>query len=78
MNFQDAFNFILTALVGLLTWLGKVMWDDNQHTKVDLAVLREEIANHRVHKDDLKDLSSAIFAKLDRIEDKIDRKADKQ
>lgn len=53
------------------------MWDDLQHQKRGLTNLREEVANERVHKNDLQHMTDAIFRKLDRIEDKLDSKQDK-
>ena len=77
MGLQELFAYVLGGIVAVLSWIGKNMWDDLQHQKRGLTNLREEIANNRVHKNDLKDLSEAIFRKLDRIEDKLDSKQDK-
>ncbi len=77
MDFQTAFNFVLGSLTGVLGWLARTLWDAVQTLKSDLAQLREEIATDRVHKDDFKSVADAIFRKLDRIEDKLDGKADK-
>ena len=77
MGLQELFDYVLGGIVAVISWIGKNMWDDLQHQKRGLANLREEIANNRVHKNDLKDLSEAIFRKLDRIEDKLDSKQDK-
>ena len=77
MNPQEIFNYVVTSFAGLITWLFHTLWGDVQSTKAALGKFKEEIAKHRVHKDDLKDLSEAIFRKLDRIEDKLDSKQDK-
>jgi len=76
-NYQWLINSAFTALSTLFGWLARQLWDAVGVLKKDLSSLREEIANDRVHKSDFKDLSDAIFRKLDRIEDKLDGKADK-
>ena len=76
-NYQWLVNAGFTALSTLFGWLARQLWDAVSVLKKDLSSLREEIANERVHKMDFKDLSDAIFRKLDRIEDKLDGKADK-
>lgn len=80
MNPEEVQWLINTGFVvisSILGWLGRQLWDAVGSLKKDLSKLREEIANDRVHKSDFKDLSDAIFRKLDRIEDKLDGKADK-
>jgi CHASE3 domain sensor protein len=42
-----------------------------------VAEIEVLVAGHYVKRDDLDQLSKAIFAKLDRIEDKLDGKVDK-
>lgn len=76
-NYQWLINSGFTALATIFGWLARQLWDAVSVLKKDLSNLREEIANDRVHKSDFKDLSDAIFRKLDRIEDKLDGKADK-
>ena len=74
---QWFFNAGFTLMATVFGWLARQLWDAVGSLKKDLSNLREEIANDRVHKSDFKDLSDAIFRKLDRIEDKLDGKADK-
>lgn len=77
MSLQELFNVALTVVLGVFSWLGKTIWGDVQDQKHELATLREQIATERVHKDDLRQMTDAIFRKLDRIEDKLDTKADR-
>lgn len=78
---EDGIQWLINAGFTLMStifgWLARQLWDAVGALKKDLSKLREEIANDRVHKTDFKDLSDAIFRKLDRIEDKLDGKADK-
>ena len=84
MDQQQTFN-VLFALVGVLGgWWMKAMWEaindlkhaDNELSKQvgDLKVL---VAGGYVKTEQFESLSKAIFSKLDRIEDKLDGKADK-
>lgn len=84
MDQQQLFN-VLFALVGVLGgWWMKAMWEAikslDQSDKIlnsninDLKVL---VAGQYVRQDSFDKLSQALFGKLDRIEDKLDGKADK-
>ncbi len=84
MDQQQLFN-VLFALVGVLGgWWMKAMWEAIKNLEQadkalnasvgDLEVL---VAGQYVKQDSFDKLSQAIFNKLDRIEDKLDGKADK-
>lgn len=81
---QTLFN-IAVGLVGALGgWILNTLWTEiksMQQTDEKLAdkVAGIEIlvAGQYVKRDDMERMTTAIFAKLDRIEDKIDLKADK-
>ncbi|MBP4049033.1 hypothetical protein [Chromobacterium violaceum] len=69
---------------------GQVDRHGEQHSK-ELAELRQDLSEHRLHVaenyvtdtvltkalDNLNDTIKAVFKKLDRIDEKLDRKADK-
>jgi len=78
MDAQDIFNVGLGVLLSILGWIARTLWDAVTSLKDDLARLREELAKNYVSKDDFKTLSESIIRKLDRIEDKLDGKADKE
>jgi hypothetical protein len=84
MDNQQLFN-VLFAIVGVLGgWWMKAMWasvkglekaDKELSSQVsDLKVL---VAGGYVRTEAFDKLATAIFSKLDRIEDKLDEKADK-
>jgi len=81
---QTLFN-IAVGLVGALGgWTLKTIWQELKDMQTTDARLAEKVssievlvAGQYVKRDDLEKLSSAIFAKLDRIEDKLDGKVDK-
>jgi CHASE3 domain sensor protein len=81
---QTILNWILGGIGGLLGFLLNTVWQavkDLQKADSDLTKKLGEIevlvAGAYVKKDDIDKLSNAIFAKLDRIEDKLDGKVDK-
>ena len=81
---QMLFN-ISVSIVGFLGgWWLKVLWDavkDLQSADKELAQKVGEIevlvAGSYMTKHDFDKIAAAIFAKLDKIEDKLDRKVDK-
>jgi len=81
---QTLFN-IAVGLVGALGgWILNTLWQEIKSMQATDDKLAEKVASievlvagQYVKRDDMQVLSSAIFAKLDRIEDKLDGKADK-
>jgi hypothetical protein len=81
---QTLFN-IAVGLVGALGgWILNTLWQEiktMQQTDEKLAdkvaAIEILVAGQYVKRDDMQILSTAIFTKLDRIEDKLDGKADK-
>lgn len=64
--------------------LGKIMWDSYKELKKTDKELAEKVGNievlvagQYVKRDDFDRVAQAIFAKLDKISDKLDNKADK-
>lgn len=84
MDAQQLFN-ILFAIVGVLGgWWMKSIWEalkdlERADRKLEEKVsgLHVLVAGGYVKTDQFDSMSKAIFAKLDRIEDKLDGKADK-
>jgi hypothetical protein len=84
MDQQQLFN-VLFALVGVFGgWWMKAMWEAiNDLKRADLELskqvgdLKVLVAGGYVRTEQFDSMSKAIFAKLDRIEDKLDGKADK-
>jgi CHASE3 domain sensor protein len=81
---QTIVNWMLAGFGGLIGFLLNAVWQavkDLQKADTDLTKKVSEIevlvAGAYVKKDDTDKLSNAIFAKLDRIEDKLDGKVDK-
>ena len=84
MDQQQLFN-VLFALIGVLGgWWMKAMWEAikaleqaDKSLTASVGDLKVLVAGQYVKQDSFDKLSNAIFSKLDRIEDKLDGKADK-
>lgn len=84
MDLTTAFNLAMALVAFLGGWFMKVLFErierlekaDREMAKA-LADLRVELPTHYVSKGDFKDLGDAIFGALRRIEEKLDRKVDK-
>ena len=81
---QTLFNYALALCGALGGWVLKVMWDAVKDLQAADKVLVEKvntieilIAGNYMSKSDFDKIAAAIFAKLDKIDDKLDRKADK-
>lgn len=81
---QNVFNLAVGIAGALGGWWMKAMWDalkDLQRTDErlsrDIGDLKVLVAGQYVSRESFDKLSNAIFTKLDRIEDKLDGKADK-
>ena len=84
MDFQIGFNIT----VGLAGFLGgwvlnnlrdslKNLHDADMSLTMKVQAIEVLVAGTYVKRDDMEKMSTALFAKLDKIESKIDQKADK-
>jgi len=84
MDSQTIINTVI-ALVGFLGgWILKVIWEAVKELQIADKILVDKvntieilIAGNYMSKQDFDKIAAAIFAKLDKIEDKLDRKVDK-
>ena len=84
MDTQTAFNIVLSLVAFLGGWVLNSLRDSIsslQKTDNELAdkvqAIEVLVAGTYVKRDDLKEMSNALFHKLDKIEAKLDGKADK-
>lgn len=82
---QQLFNIVIGVAGALGGWWMKAMWEglkDLQRTDHELTQqvnnLQVLVAGQYMRREEFDKVSQAIFAKLDRIEDKLDKKADKE
>ena len=81
---QTLFNIAATVAGFLGGWWLKVMWEAVKDLQAADKVLVEKVssieilvAGNYMSKQDFDKIAAAIFQKLDKIEDKLDRKVDK-
>jgi len=84
MTYQDAFNVVLAVISALGGWFIRIMWSslvDLRKTDKEIAQkvssIEVLVAGEYVKRDELDRLGATLFAKLDRIENKLDGKQDK-
>jgi len=73
MEMTILWNVGLTAALGLIGWLARLVWSEQQRLQILLNRTREEIAKEYVTKSDSSEVLSQIINKFDRLEEKIDR-----
>lgn len=78
MDFQVAFDISLSIIFALGGWFMRIIWSSITSLTKDLKSLDDKVSETYARRDDMRTLSDALFKKLDRIEDKLDRKVDKQ
>jgi len=73
MEMATLWNVGLTAALGLIGWLARLVWSEQQRLQILLNRTREEMAKEYVTKSDSSEVLSQIMNKFDRLEEKIDR-----
>ena len=81
---QTIFNIAIAVAGFLGGWTLKIMWESLKDLQIADKILIEKvntieilIAGNYISKHEFDKMAAAIFAKLDKIEDKLDRKVDK-
>ena len=81
---QTIINWLLGGFGALIGFLLNAVWQAVKDLQADDKALAEKVAEIEVlvagmyvKKDEFTGAVNSLFAKLDRIEDKIDKKADK-
>ena len=84
MNEQQFFNIAFAIIGALGGWWMRVMWQSLKELQQQDSKLADKVGNievlvagQYVKRDDMNRDMAIIFAKLDRIEDKMNKKADK-
>lgn len=73
MEAQTLWSGLLTVAVGVAGWFLRMLFDTIQSLRAELSAHKVEVAKDYVTHDDLDDIKQI----LSRIEDKLDKKADK-
>jgi len=84
MSEQDLINALIAFFAAAGGWWMRTMWDhikDLQKadgaTNAKISEIEVLVAGNYITKAEVERLFTAVFNKLDRIEDKLDKKADK-
>ena len=65
------------AVMGVIGWFVRVLWEADKELRQDLAKLREEIPKEYVNRDDYRGDIAEIKQMLRSIFERLDEKADK-
>jgi hypothetical protein len=84
MDAQLLFNVIVGVAGAMGGWILNTIWGEIKCMQESDSMLADKVSKIEIlvagqycKRDEMERLSAAIFAKLDRIEDKLDAKADK-
>ena len=84
MDFQTGFNIVLGALGTLVGWMLNTLYNSMKDlTKADqvladkVQTIEVLVAGHYLPRQEFDGKMDALFKKLDKIEDKLDAKLDK-
>ena len=77
MTDQSIINLIIGAVLSVLGWFARQLWDAVQDLKRDMKQIEVDLPTHYVRKEDLESRLDRIEASLNRIFEKLDHKADK-
>jgi len=77
MTDQAIINLIIGAILSVLGWFARQLWDAVQDLKKDVKQIEIDLPTHYVRKEDLESRLDRIEASLNRIFEKLDHKADK-
>ena len=77
MTDQAIINLIIGAVLSVLGWFARQLWDAVQDLKSDMKQIEVDLPTHYVRKEDLEYRLDRIEASLNRIFERLDHKADK-
>lgn len=77
MDFQDVVNVVIGTLLSVLGWFARQLWDAVQTLKEDMKNLEVDLPTSYVRKVDLDARFDKVETMLNRIYDKLEKKADK-
>lgn len=77
MEAQTIINVLIAVVCGGLGWWLNTMYRAHETLRREVSDLSISLPTSYVMKSDMHDLRDAIFERFDRLEMKLDRKADK-
>jgi hypothetical protein len=77
MESQDLFNMAAGLLGTIGGWLLNTMWQAVRSLEAKVSAIDVLVAGQYVKKEEVTRMMDALFHKLDKIQDAVERKADK-
>jgi hypothetical protein len=77
MEWQIVFNIVGGAVLSVMGWFARVLWDSVQELRNDLKQIEIHLPTHYVKKDKLSVRFDRIEQLLDRLYEKMEQKADR-
>jgi hypothetical protein len=77
MDWQSAFNVVAGACGAILGWLLKTLWGAVESLRRDVRSLEAGAHEKFVRRDDWQAWGERIEAKIDRLVERLDQKADR-
>jgi hypothetical protein len=77
MENQSLFNIVVVAVLGCAGWFARQLWDAIQSLKNDLKEIEIDLPTKYVSKVDIESRFDKLESILEKIFDRLDRKADK-
>lgn len=77
MDWQSIFNIVGGAVLSVMGWFARVLWDSVQELRKDLKQIEIHLPSHYVKKDELSVRFDRIEQLLDRLYEKLEQKADR-
>jgi len=77
MDWQIVFNIVGGAVLSVIGWFARVLWDSVQELRKDLKQIEIHLPTHYVKKDELSIRFDRIEQLLDKLYEKLEQKADR-
>lgn len=77
MDWQVIFNVVGAAVLSVIGWFARVLWDSVQELRKDLKQIEIHLPSTYVKKDELSVRFDRIEQLLDRLYEKMEQKADR-
>lgn len=77
MDWQIVFNIVGGAILSVIGWFARVLWDSVQELRQDLKQIEIHLPSHYVKKDEITVRFDRIEQLLDRLYEKMEQKADR-
>ena len=77
MDWQVIFNVVGAAVLSVIGWFARVLWDSVQELRKDIKQIEIHLPSNYVQKNELSIRFDRIEQLLDRLYEKLEQKADR-